>query len=61
MTQTLKPDGAGQNSSAPKSKTDQTASSETIRERLMREISENPRFTEAPISGKGFVIGGAKP
>jgi hypothetical protein len=38
-----------------------TASSETIRERLEREISHNPRFKIMKPSGKGYVIGGAKP
>jgi hypothetical protein len=38
-----------------------TASSATIREQLTKEISQNPKWREAPNSGKGYVIGGAKP
>jgi guanosine-3',5'-bis(diphosphate) 3'-pyrophosphohydrolase len=37
------------------------ASSESVRERIKRKISENPRFKEAEPSGQGFVIVGAKP
>jgi hypothetical protein len=38
-----------------------TGSNATIREKLTKKISENPKWREAPPSGKGFVIGGAKP
>jgi hypothetical protein len=38
-----------------------TAMKETIRERIMREISQNPRWSEAKPSGQGFVIVGARP
>ncbi|WP_079601626.1 TY-Chap domain-containing protein [Bradyrhizobium erythrophlei] len=38
-----------------------TAAKETIRERIMREISQNPRWSEAKPSGQGFVIVGARP
>jgi hypothetical protein len=34
---------------------------ETARERAMRKISQNPRFTEAKPSGQGFVIVGSRP
>jgi len=36
------------------------AKGETLRERVTREISENPKWSEAPSSGRGFVIGGVK-
>jgi hypothetical protein len=58
MTQMSKP--TMPDSPAPNPK-DAPASRETIRERLEREILNNPRFTLAKPSGKGFVIGGAKP
>jgi hypothetical protein len=38
-----------------------TAAKETIRERIMREISQNPKWSEAKPSGQGFVIVGARP
>jgi hypothetical protein len=41
--------------------TAQIASSAMTRAQRMKRISENPRFKVAPPSGKGFVIGGAKP
>jgi len=53
-------DGAGPNSSAPKSRTGLTASSGMTRDERMKKISENPRFKIVKPSGKGFVIGGAK-
>jgi hypothetical protein len=34
---------------------------EAIRGRLKRELSANPRFSEAPRSGQAFVIGGLAP
>ena len=36
------------------------AKGETLRERVTREICENPKWSEAPSSGRGFVIGGVK-
>ena len=38
-----------------------TAVKETIRERIMREMAQNPRWSEAKPSGQGFVIIGARP
>jgi len=38
-----------------------TAKGETVRERVTRKIIENPRWSEAKPSGKGFVIVGARP
>jgi hypothetical protein len=69
MTQTSKSPEDGRNSSAQgkgesgagNPAPDQTASTETIRERLEKAISDNPRFKLMKPSGKGFVIGGAKP
>jgi hypothetical protein len=46
--------------SAPSSKTAPTASSETTRERYMKEISANPKWRDTTKSGNGFVIGGVK-
>ena len=37
-----------------------TANKGTAREKYMKEISENPRFKEAPKSGQGFGIVGAR-
>jgi hypothetical protein len=48
------------NSSAS-DQTEAPASTETIRERIEREISQNPRFKIVKPSGRGYVIGGAKP
>jgi hypothetical protein len=59
MTQASKPDGVGPNSSAAETET--TESKETVREQLAKEISDNPRFMVMKPSGKGFVIGGARP
>jgi hypothetical protein len=41
--------------------TEPTAGKETVHELFMKKISGNPRFRAAKKSGKGFVIGGAKP
>jgi hypothetical protein len=60
MTQELKSTATG-NSPAPKSRTEQTASSAMTREQRMKKLSDNPRFKIMKPSGKGFVIGGAKP
>jgi hypothetical protein len=38
-----------------------SAKRETGREGVTKEISENPRWSEAPNSGQGFVIVGARP
>jgi hypothetical protein len=38
----------------------QTASSETVRDKLAKQISNDPRFKIVKPTGKGFVIGGAK-
>jgi hypothetical protein len=40
---------------------DEAKQEPTVRELFMKAISGNPRFKEAPKSGKGFVIVGAKP
>jgi hypothetical protein len=42
-------------------KTDASASGGTAREKFIRELSSNPRFKEAPKSGQGIEIVGAKP
>jgi hypothetical protein len=64
------PDDSGQKSksnteasSSPESNrpAEPTAKRETVRERVTREISENPKWSEAPNSGQWFVIGGVKP
>jgi hypothetical protein len=41
------------------SKTAATASSTITHERLMKKLSANPRFKEAPKSGEAFTIVGA--
>jgi hypothetical protein len=46
--------------SQPDSQVEPTASKETTREKYMKTISENPRWSEAKPSGQGFVIGGAR-
>jgi hypothetical protein len=61
MAQTPTTNSDEQNSSEPKSKTEPTASKETTRDIYTKLASQNPRFKEAPKSGKGFVIGGVKP
>jgi hypothetical protein len=38
-----------------------TTVKETIWDRIMREISQNPKWSEAKPSGQGFVIVGARP
>lgn len=38
-----------------------TADKETVRERVAREIAQNPRWTEAKPTGQGFVIVGSTP
>jgi hypothetical protein len=60
MAQTSKSTSDGQNSSAQTSKTERTESNATARDVYLKEISQNPRFKEAPKSGKGFVIARAK-
>jgi hypothetical protein len=64
------PDDSGQKSqsntealSSPESNgpAEPTAKPETVRERVTREISENPRWSEAKPSGQGFVLVGARP
>jgi hypothetical protein len=36
------------------------ATKQTVRDRYAEEMAKNPRFKEAPKTGKGFVIGGVK-
>jgi hypothetical protein len=60
MAQNPTPNSAEQNSSELRSNPEQTESSGTAREAYMKESLRNPRFKEAPKSGKGFVIVGAK-
>jgi len=61
MTQQVAPDTAVPNPLAQQTKTEPTAGKETARERFIKELSTNPRFKEAPKSGTGYVIVGAKP
>jgi hypothetical protein len=51
----------GPSSSERNKSAEPSAVEETIRERIMREISQNPRWSEAKPSGQGFVIVGAGP
>jgi hypothetical protein len=48
-------------SSENEKSTEPTAVKETLHERIMREISQNPKWSEAKPSGQGFVIVGASP
>jgi hypothetical protein len=41
-----------------KTKQNRLGAKETVREKYMKTISENPRWSEAKPSGQGFVIGG---
>ena len=45
----------------PDSKWDKMQRGATMREAFTKAILNDPRFVEAKPSGKGFVIGGAKP
>jgi hypothetical protein len=56
-----KSSAASPSSSEVKSEQHQTESSETVRERVMKKISGDPRFIIAKPSGRGFVIVGARP
>jgi hypothetical protein len=47
--------------SEPEKQTGPTAAKGTARERFTSELSKNPRCEEAPKSGQGFVILGARP
>jgi hypothetical protein len=64
------PDDSGQKSksnteasSSPESNgsAEPTAKRETVHDQVMKEISKNPKWSEAKNSGTGFVLGGMKP
>ena len=64
------PDDSGQKSksdteasSLPESNrpAEPTAKQETVHDQVMKEISKNPKWSEAKNSGTGFVLGGMKP
>jgi hypothetical protein len=59
---TQKPPGkpVAPNSSALIGTTEPIATKGTAREKFMQKLSTNPKFREAPKSGTGFVIIGAK-
>jgi hypothetical protein len=52
---------AAPNVSQPEKQSEPGASNETVREIFMRLASGNPRFKEVKLSGKGFIIIGARP
>jgi hypothetical protein len=47
--------------SQPEKQAEPIASKETVREKYMKTISENPMWSKAKPSGQGFVIVGARP
>jgi hypothetical protein len=59
--QQSKSGGNKRRDSQPENQAEPTASKETVREKYMKTISENPKWSTAKPSGKGYVIGGARP